>query len=143
VHSNQGTLDKPKWWNQEAEEAWDAKMKASKVYTQSKKARAEPSAVQEMRLNFNTATATFKIIAEQARQDVWDNFCIECDPSDLTIVIRFWNLARQIKSKATGGVSGPQQITGENGEHLRSTRRRAKLSKPDLLHNCNQTPRTR
>jgi hypothetical protein len=59
-------------------------------------------------------------VADQSRQNTWDQFCEACDPSDLTVASKFWTLAKQLKSKATGGVVVPQQIRCMNGEPLRT-----------------------
>jgi hypothetical protein len=102
------------------EEAWKAKMEASKDYTKAKKDQASLEIVEEKRANFNRLTADYKSLADQSRQNTWDQFCEACDPSDLTVASKFWTLAKQLKSKATGGAVGPQQIIGMNGEPLRT-----------------------
>jgi hypothetical protein len=48
------TFDKPKWWNQEAEEAWEANMKSCREYTQSMKVGAGPYVVGEKRQDVKT-----------------------------------------------------------------------------------------
>jgi hypothetical protein len=101
-----------KWLNTEVEEAWTAKMKASKAYSKAKKDRASLEWIREKQSEFNKATAEYKSMADRSRQRVLDEFCEECGPA---VTSRFWTLAKEIKSKATGGIAGPQHIIGGNG----------------------------
>ena len=82
---------------------------------------------------FQKTTAHFKQVTDQARKTMWDDFCAECDPSDSTVTSRFWNLAKEIKSQAKGGSAGPQQITGLQGEPLRTDEEKGQAFKERFL----------
>ena len=129
---------KPKWWNEATELAWNEKMKASKAYTKAKKHNADRQAIENLRQEFNAAVANYKREADQARQSLWDSFCEDCDPGDLNVASRFWDLAKRLKSSATGGASGPQQITGDNGEALRTDEEKGQAFRARFLSQLQQ-----
>ncbi|KAI8516617.1 hypothetical protein Bbelb_051980 [Branchiostoma belcheri] len=121
------------WWNNEVEEAWNAKMTASKCYSSAKRDKEQPDVIAQKRLDFNTATANYKAKADQARQRTWDTFCLECDPSDPSIISRFGDLAKQLQMKASSCSSGPQQILDIGGKQLRTDKEKGEAFKARFL----------
>ena len=111
---------RPKWMNEEVEQAWEEKMQLSKAYTDAKKQKLGEEEIRDRRAAFNQAASDYHKVAEHSKQSQWDEFCRKSDPTDPTISSRFWKLAKEQKRVATGSGACPQQIRGPSGESLRT-----------------------
>ncbi len=111
--------DKPEWMTEEVDKIWKDKMVASKRYSQAKKDELGAGEVLRRKVEYNRLTALYQRTAERRRQEVWDRFCEENDPSDPKVASNFWKLAKSMGRKVTGTASaGPKVIKGLNGEWL-------------------------
>ena len=76
---------KPKWLSGGIEELLNVKMEASKKYTEAKKQKMGEVEIARRKAENYKATAAYQTATEKNRQDIWDRFCTECDPSDPTV----------------------------------------------------------
>jgi len=112
---------KPVWMTEEVERKWEAKITASKAYSNAKKDHLSPETILERKIDFKRTTAEYQRTAENRRQEEWDKFCQNSDPANSKVQTQFWNLAKNMsKTKNGQNCIGPQVIFGPNGEQLKT-----------------------
>ena len=108
------------WTTDEVDLMWNRKMEASKEYLRAKKEKKGVVEVEAKRQAFREAADVYKEVSCEAKQQAWNKFCEECNPSDQGVTGKFWKLAKTMVKSASGGETCPQQIVGSNGERLTS-----------------------
>jgi hypothetical protein len=78
---------------------------------------------------FNLSVQQYKEVSNSSKQEEWNRFCEEYDSRDPAVTSKLWSLAQSMNGYGMGMGTGPQQITGPDGERLTTdAEKRASLS---------------